>query len=559
MDGRIVVIGSGIGGLSVALTLGRAGHEVLVLERDALPTSGDAEEAFGAERRGAPQAHQTHGFLARLVVEMRRHLPDVLASLYDVGCITVPARNNLGDPQPGDEDLAVLIVRRTTLEWLLREAALAQPGVDAAYVVWRHPAVAPHVERRARDRRRRARGRTGDPGGPRGRRVGRRSTVPAMLLELGVEVPEQIHESGLMYLSRWYRVPEDVEVPLDEKLGGDLGHLKFLAVPGDGRTLSITLAVRVSDTELRTQLSDPDGFERAVRMLEGPSRFFAAGPLEPIGTVRPMAGLLNRTRRFLDDDGAPRVLGLHAVGDSHTCTNPLYGRGCSLALVQALRLDRRHRVPADRRRVPRQAYEEACHREIEPWYHSSVEMDVAGADPGAARDGGERPPDPMARVFVAAETDPVIGRALTRLMNLLVTPAELATDAEFSARVAAIFADPDAYPVPPRPGPTRRSCSTRSPDRRSEMTSTDSRTITANGVDLRIVEAGSGPPVVLVHGFPELSYSWRHQLPALAAAGYRAIAPDMRGYGGSSRPTAIEDYDIIHLTDDLVGLLDDAR
>ena len=73
-------------------------------------------------------------------------------------------------------------------------------------------------------------------------------------------------------------------------------------------------------------------------MLEGPSRFFAAGPLEPIGGVRPMAGLLNRTRRFLDDDGAPRVLGLHAVGDSHTCTNPLYGRGCSLALVQALRL-----------------------------------------------------------------------------------------------------------------------------------------------------------------------------------------------------------------------------
>ena len=94
-------------------------------------------------------------------------------------------------------------------------------------------------------------------------------------------------------------------------------------------------------------------------------------------------------------------------------------------------------------------------REIEPWYHSSVEMDIAGADPGNEPGAPEKPPSPMARVFVAAETDPVIGRALTKMMNLLTTPAELAADAEFSARVAAIFADPDAYPVPPRAGPSR--------------------------------------------------------------------------------------------------------
>jgi 2-polyprenyl-6-methoxyphenol hydroxylase-like FAD-dependent oxidoreductase len=287
---------------------------------------------------------------------------------------------------------------------------------------------------------------------------GRRSTVPALLAEMGVEIPEQVHESGLMYLSRWYRVPDDVEVPLDEKLGGDLGHLKFLAVPGDGRTLSITLAVRVTDTELRASLSEPEGFERAVRMLEGPSRFFAAGPLEPIGGVRPMAGLLNRTRRFLDDDGAPRVLGLHAVGDSHTCTNPLYGRGCSLALVQSLRLADAIAAHGDDAVARAQAYEAACQREIEPWYHSSVEMDIAGSDPGIEEDGAgaERPPNPMAHVFVAAETDPVIGRGLTKMMNLLVTPAELSADAEFSARVAAIFANPEAYPLPPRPGPSRR-------------------------------------------------------------------------------------------------------
>src|SRR5580765_7538833 len=65
---RIVVVGGGVGGLTVALALGRSGHPVTVLERDPLPATADAEQAFEAERRGAPQVHQTHGFLARLQV-----------------------------------------------------------------------------------------------------------------------------------------------------------------------------------------------------------------------------------------------------------------------------------------------------------------------------------------------------------------------------------------------------------------------------------------------------------------------------------------------------------
>jgi pimeloyl-ACP methyl ester carboxylesterase len=85
---------------------------------------------------------------------------------------------------------------------------------------------------------------------------------------------------------------------------------------------------------------------------------------------------------------------------------------------------------------------------------------------------------------------------------------------------------------------------------------TRTRRIATNGAELDVLDAGTGPLVVLCHGFPELSYSWRHQLPALAAAGYRVLAPDQRGYGGSSRPAAVEDYDIAHLTDDVVGLLD---
>ena len=82
------------------------------------------------------------------------------------------------------------------------------------------------------------------------------------------------------------------------------------------------------------------------------------------------------------------------------------------------------------------------------------------------------------------------------------------------------------------------------------------RVIETNGIRMRIAEEGQGPLVLLLHGWPESWYSWRHQLPALAAAGYHAVAPDMRGFGGTDQPAAVGDYDIQHLTADVVGLID---
>jgi pimeloyl-ACP methyl ester carboxylesterase len=82
------------------------------------------------------------------------------------------------------------------------------------------------------------------------------------------------------------------------------------------------------------------------------------------------------------------------------------------------------------------------------------------------------------------------------------------------------------------------------------------RTIETNGIRMHLAEVGAGPLVVLCHGFPESWYSWRHQLRALAAAGFRAVAPDMRGYGGTDRPEAIDQYTLFHLVGDMVGLLD---
>ncbi len=82
------------------------------------------------------------------------------------------------------------------------------------------------------------------------------------------------------------------------------------------------------------------------------------------------------------------------------------------------------------------------------------------------------------------------------------------------------------------------------------------RILRTNGIDMHIVEQGEGRPIILCHGFPEFWYSWRHQLPALANAGYHVVAADQRGFGETSRPAAVEDYNIVQLTDDMLGLLD---
>lgn len=81
------------------------------------------------------------------------------------------------------------------------------------------------------------------------------------------------------------------------------------------------------------------------------------------------------------------------------------------------------------------------------------------------------------------------------------------------------------------------------------------RRVATNGVELNIAEAGKGPLVLLLHGFPESWYSWRHQFAPLADAGYHVVAPDMRGYGKSDRPTAIEAYNQVEVVNDVIGLV----
>nr|XP_029118084.1 bifunctional epoxide hydrolase 2-like isoform X1 [Elaeis guineensis] len=82
------------------------------------------------------------------------------------------------------------------------------------------------------------------------------------------------------------------------------------------------------------------------------------------------------------------------------------------------------------------------------------------------------------------------------------------------------------------------------------------RAVVVNGINMHVAEKGEGPVVLLVHGFPELWYTWRHQIHGLAARGFRAVAPDLRGFGDTDSPADVSSYSMFHLVGDLVALID---
>jgi 2-polyprenyl-6-methoxyphenol hydroxylase-like FAD-dependent oxidoreductase len=453
-----VVVGAGIGGLASALALARAGHRVTLVERDDGPMPDNVEDAFEWDRRGAPQVRHPHVFLGLAQTILRDHFPDVFRALSDLGVKPAP----LGERErarldavtlaviANDRDLRMLPCRRTTFEWVMRRAVLAQPGVEL-----RLGTGVSGLELEG-----------GAEGSPRiagvvledGTTVsadvvvvttGRRSDLPAWLAAHGLKLAEEESDAGVVYFSRFYRSDDDESFGFRASLAAGIG---AGVIGSDAGTYSVTAVVDRADKELRTHLSDSDRFDATMRLLPELDDVTATNG-EPIHPVHWMTGLVNRTRSFTDARGEPIVVGLFACGDAHTCTNPAYGRGQSLALRQATQLTEVLNDCPDLAAAGR-AYEMLAEETVVPWYRFSVLTDAMRAA-AVARSGWEAGQDgfELGGLFDRDNPDPEIVRTVMRVFNLLELPnalIELMTTARESA------GDEPSRPREPRvKGPTR--------------------------------------------------------------------------------------------------------
>jgi 2-polyprenyl-6-methoxyphenol hydroxylase-like FAD-dependent oxidoreductase len=429
---RAVVVGAGIGGLASALALSRLGHDVVVVERDDTPMPDDVEAAFGWDRRGAPQVRHTHGFPALIRALLRDRYPDVLQALRDAGVTevsimpsSVPA--DFPDYERHAADLQVLSCRRTTLEWVLRRCALAEDGVEVRTGVTVEGLIASH---RPLD----VRGVRLDDGTEVDADVvvastGRRDAVRRWFADHGVDVAEEEHPTGTIYLSRFYR-SDRPDIPTGYA-GGRRAGLGFVVAGADNGTYSCTLAVDAADAELRAHLLDPDRFEAVLPLFREMEAAVRCGgtPLTPVQT---MGGLVNRIRRFTAADGSPLAHGFFAIGDAHTCTNPLYGRGSSLAVLQAVLVADALAAHPDDPAAAARAYEDASRARVAPWYDMSLLAD--GILPG----GGAPRLDLAALRKVMAAGDPELSLLVARMMSLLLTPEEVVGDPAVLQRLAEV-------------------------------------------------------------------------------------------------------------------------
>ncbi len=492
---QVVVVGGGVAGLGSALTFARRGHAVTVVERDDTPMPGTADEAFAWDRRGAPQVRHSHAFLARLTTILRRDHPDVYADLLAAGATELRFGDDLAptitnyEREAGDGDLVMLACRRTTFEWVVRRAALAEgrvtfrsglpvdgllTGAPLADAVPGRPHVtaAPLAD--------------AVPGRPHvtGVRLadgstiaadlvivaaGRRTALPDWLATIGATpITEEVEDTGIVYFSRFFRLRDGCEYPPRAgAIGGDLGYLKYGVFVGDNRTFSVTLATPTDDAELRRTLAEPSVFDACARLLKVAAPWLD-GRAEPITPeVHVMAGLLNRWRDLVVD-GEPVVTGAIAIGDAVLCTNPLYGRGCSTAFWGAsLAADAADAHPDDPRAIAL-AYDRSLRDEIVPWYRATVHQDrearrvaaklLAGEDP----DGDADDPSAFMRGVIrdglapALRLDAVVLRSFLRSFNLLTAPDAMMADPDVQARVLAVWQDRDKRSPEPSLGPRTR-------------------------------------------------------------------------------------------------------
>lgn len=469
---HVVVIGGSVAGLGVALALSGRGHRVTILEADATPLPESHTEAFSQwKRRGSPQTRHSHALLARLRNLIRDHAPDLLAKLLACGAEELRFTDRVRELfpgaaiEPGDEDIVALACRRITFEYILRRHVL-----DTGLVEFRDGVSVERLDAR-RDEVTglpRVEGVWASSADGSAERLtadlvvdasGRRSKLGEWLPAIGTApVREKSSPCGIFYTSRFYRLHDGVEQPSFDGgiVGADLGYLKVGIFAGDSRVFSITLAASPSDLEMRRLLHQRDGFELAVSSVPIAAQWTTPDLAEPVSDVHAMANLTN-TRRWLVENGEPLALGFVAVGDSLIHTNPIVGRGCSLAWTAAFALADCLDTTADGDlRGLALAYDARIERDVVPWYALQVAQDAdaieiaeaqqRGADPfETANPDGSQNPKAFIRGLVkdgllpAMREDVVLLRIFLRTLHLLDPPGDLMKNPEVFNRVFASY------------------------------------------------------------------------------------------------------------------------
>jgi 2-polyprenyl-6-methoxyphenol hydroxylase-like FAD-dependent oxidoreductase len=376
-----------VGGLAAALALENSGREVVILERDPAPPEIAPERAFDDwERSGVPQFRHAHILLARLQTEIRDHHPALLEELKQAG-ITLSALDEmlpptqLGrvPPAPNDGDLSHLWGRRATFEYVLRRHVGRLP-----HVRFEHGAqVTGLISERSGDSVRvtgveLSRGDAHET--MHGELIvdasGARTKVPEWLQALGVTVTTELHPSQYSYFCRHYQLRDPGSSPPRHGTGANLDYLWYGLFCAEHGHFSIAMACPSDETQLLASLKRSEGFTAACRELPLLAPWLAAA--EPPGKVLGAGKLANRWYKYgahkYGAQGGPELLGLLALGDAHLHTNPMYGRGCSSAFIQAHVLAHALAASSDPREQARSYYARTWEL-IRPHFESAVSAD----------------------------------------------------------------------------------------------------------------------------------------------------------------------------------------
>ncbi len=450
---RAVIVGAGIGGLAAALRLGRAGHDVLVVDRDPPPPV-DVREAFGGwRRRSVRQWQQYHVFRARARRELARSVPDVLERLAEVGA-AVSSRAARDTSAPGEVDglFDGLAVRRPVLEWVLRREVegcrrvhvLSSTGVTALSLDAR-PRCATGVRTTTGDEF--AADLVVDA-------AGRRSPLRGWSVAAGFECPPADRVAcGIAYYTRYYETFSGASAP--RLLGGvevtDDGFMAHALALGDARTIGAIFVVPASRSEFRA-LGSVGGWDAAVKQVPRMAEVLDPALRRAVMHPSAMYGLENAIVRW-HSDGLHGLRRVAPIGDCWLVTNPNLAWGSSIALAHAFALAdavAEHGSDVD---TAISVYHSRCVDEVEQLFEAACEADRTLQarwglpSPGRRTRDLEREAVLFGLERLARRGDLDVGRRLARRANLLELPDALWHDEPLLAKARSSLTqrpyDPD--------------------------------------------------------------------------------------------------------------------